>query len=297
LDGGGTAVQYCDNDVYETARSLTGWRVNDGNWDAPGDDGSFFYYAAWHDKANKIVLGHYLASNQGDLKDAHDVLDMLANHLGTAHFVAGKLCRRLVSDTPSDALVTMAANVFHSQVAAPDQLLQVVRAIVLSDEFKTTCGQKVKRPFEATAAALRATNANFLPDNGFWYYYEQAGQALFAHSSPDGYHDTRADWSNTTSLLERWRLCNYLVQDVFDHVSLNLLGQMPGSVTSPNAIADFWINRLLGRPMDPAANRLQIVDFLAQGRNPDYALPSDQVADRLPHMVALILMSPDFQWR
>lgn len=155
----------------------------------------------------------------------------------------------------------------------------------------------MKRPFEAVAGGMRATNANFLPDNGFWYYYEQAGQPLFSHHSPDGYHDTRPDWSNTNSLLERWRVMNYLVQGVFDQTTLDLLGQMPGSVTTPNAITDFWINRLLGRPMDPAANRLQVVEFLAQGRNPEFDLPADQVADRLPHMVALILMSPDFQWR
>ena len=208
-----------------------------------------------------------------------------------------KLCRRLVSDTPSQALVDMAAGVFHAQAAAPDQLKQVVKAILFSNEFQTTWGQKVKRPFEAVAGALRATNANFLPDGGFWYYYEQAGQALFAHHSPDGYHDTRADWSNTNSLLERWRVVNYLVQDVFSNTTLDLPGQMPGSVNTPNGIADFWINRLLGRPMDPAANRLQVVNFMAQGRNPDFALPADQILERLPHMVALILMSPDFQWR
>src|SRR5262249_35482846 len=34
---GGTATQYCDNDVYETARCFTGWRVNDGSWDTPGN--------------------------------------------------------------------------------------------------------------------------------------------------------------------------------------------------------------------------------------------------------------------
>ena len=293
----GVATQYCDNDVYETARCLTGWRVNDGNSQAPADNGTFFYYAAWHDKANKLVLGKYLSAFQADLKDMHDVLDLLANHTGTADFVARKLCRRLVSDTPSQALVDMAAGVFHAQAAAPDQLKQVVKAILFSNEFQTTWGQKVKRPFEAVAGALRATNANFLPDGGFWYYYEQAGQALFAHHSPDGYHDTRADWSNTNSLLERWRVVNYLVQDVFSNTTLDLPGQMPGSVNTPNGIAGFWINRLLGRPMDPAANRLQVVNFMAQGRNPDFALPADQILERLPHMVALILMSPDFQWR
>jgi len=155
----------------------------------------------------------------------------------------------------------------------------------------------VKRPFEAIAAALRATGADFTPSGDFWYYFEQAGQPLFSRHSPDGYPDQRADWSNTTSLLQRWRVMNYLVQGAFSSINLNLLGQMPGYVTTPNQIVDFWVSRLLGRPIDPAANRTQVLDFMAQGRNPDYALPADQILDRLPHMVALIMMSPDFQWR
>ena len=72
---------------------------------------------------------------------------------------------------------------------------------------------------------------------------------------------------------------------------------MPGSIATPNAIVNFWIDRLLGRPMDPATNRDEVVSFLAQGRNPDFNLPADQIAERLPHTAALILMSPDFQWR
>jgi hypothetical protein len=39
---------------------------------------------------------------------------------------------------------------------------------------------------------------------------------------------------------------------------------------------------------------------MAQGHNPDYDLPvatDEDVQDRLRSMVALIMMSPDFQWR
>ena len=91
------------------------------------------------------------------------MLDMLANHAGTARHICRKLCRRLVGDDPPEALVQSSAELFHAQRAAPDQLKQVVRHIVLSELFRASWGRKVKRPFEGggerdTRLRLRFTN-------------------------------------------------------------------------------------------------------------------------------------------
>jgi hypothetical protein len=75
--------------------------------------------------------------------------------------------------------------------------------------------------------------------------------------------------------------------------------QTPGGVRSSNALVDFWSDRILGRPMDPAA-RTEVVELMAQGRNPDFDLPLDtdaDVRDRLRSMLGLIFLSPDFLWR
>ncbi len=294
----GVAIGYCDNDVYETARAFTGWRVNNGYSGAPGNNGAFYYQADWHDPYNKIILGQYIVDHQAAQKDGNDAHDLLAFHPGTARFIARKLCRRLISDNPPQSIVDTAAAVFFNHHDDVDQIKAVVRTICLSDEFKETWAEKIKRPFEAAAGTLRATNATLNSiNNTFWYYYESAGQALFSRRSPDGYPDRRSDWANTTALLQRWRFANYLVQGYLGTASVNLLSQMPGGTTTPNQIVDFWINRLLGRPMDPAGNRTAVLNFMAQGHNVDFALGSDEITDRLPHMVALILMAPDFQWR
>lgn len=294
----GVAIGYCDNDVYEAARAFTGWRVNNGSSGAPADNGTFYYHAAWHDKANKLVLGQYLPANQADLEDGNEVLDLMAYHPGTARHIAGKLCRRLIADNPPQTVVDAAAAVFMAQKYAPDQLKQVVRTICLSAEFKAAWGQKLKRPFEAAAGMLRATNATFTSvDSDLFWYFDGGGQPLFSRRSPDGYPDKKSDWSNTTSMMQRWRFANRLVQNGIDDVSVSLLSQMPVGTVTPNQIVNFWIDRLLGRPMDTPTNREAVLDFMAQGRGPDSNLPADQIADRLPHMVALILMTPEFQWR
>jgi hypothetical protein len=193
--------------------------------------------------------------------------------------------------------VESAAAVFLQHKNSADQLKQVVQSIVLSAAFHSTYGEKVKRPFEAAAGILRITAAEFAPTDEFGWNYDDIGQPLFSHAAPNGYSDMRDAWTGTTSLLQRWQLCNALIEGWVEGASIDLISQMPGSVRTPNAIADYWIDRILGRPMHPLENRAEIVDFIAQGRNPDFDLPADMIAERTPRMVALILMSPDFQYR
>ncbi len=87
-----------------------------------------------------------------------------------------------------------------------------------------------------------------------------------------------------------------LLNDWFDQVHVDVLGQTPAAIRTPQQLADFWITRLLGRDL-PDAHRQVIIDFMAQGRNPTFPLPQDQLQDRLPSMIQLILMSPAFQAR
>ncbi len=300
VDGMGRPIGYVDDDVFEAVRCFTGWTFD---WDT----GLFEYRADWHDHFQKTVLGRYMAPNQPALKDGKDVLDAIAEHPGTARHVSRKLCRRLISDNPPQAVVDQAAAVFEAQQTAPDQLAQVVRTILLSNEFLTTWGEKVKRPFEIAASALRAGNANFSfaltegDTDSFLWRYDQGGQPLFQWPAPNGYSDFREDWQAPNPRVAGWRLSNWLIDvtDDSDHFRLNLLGQTPAGFRTSNELADFWINRVLGYPM-PAAERQEIVDFMAQGHNPDFDLPldsDDDTQDRLRSMVGLIFMSPAFLWR
>jgi uncharacterized protein (DUF1800 family) len=297
------SVGYVDNDVYEAARAFTGWRVDTGysREDSIQNTGTFLYYKQWHDRFNKQVLGRYLQHDQGDQQDGRDVYDMLAAHPGTAKHVSMKLARRLISDQPPADVVNRAAEVFQAQVEAPDQLAQVVRSIVLSDAFRQTWGDKMKRPFEATVSMMRALNVDSsrLP-NRFHWLYETMGQPLFGHPAPNGYGDLRQNWSGTTSMLYRWKLATALAENGLGDddlaVSVNLVAQTPPFIRSANGAADFWIDRILGRPL-ASSDRSEIVRAMAQADSPDAQLGDETFAKRVPQLVELILMSPDFQWR
>ena len=63
----------------------------------------------------------------------------------------------------------------------------------------------------------------------------------------------------------------------------------------PAAVTDFWIQRILGRSVSPAA-REELVLFMASGRNPDMELlfETDGIAaERLWALIALLMMSPE----
>lgn len=299
----GNSTGYVDNDVYEAARAFTGWRVDTGNSrdDIIQNSGTFLYYKPWHDRFNKQVLGRYLPHDQGDMQDGRDVLDMLAAHPGTAGHVAFKLARRLIADQPPADVVSKAAEVFRAQANAPDQIAQVVRSIVLSDAFQRTWAEKMKRPFEAAASMMRALGTDLLrPPNRFYALYDTMGQPLFGHPAPNGYGDVRESWSSSTSMLYRWKLATALAENELREndraMPVDLVSQTPGDARSPNAAADFWIERILGRPM-AAADRGEIVRAMAQADSLDAPLGDETFAKRLPQLVELILMSPDFQWR
>ncbi len=293
----GQPIGYVDEDVYEATRCFTGWRVNDNDWqDGVQNTGTFLYYDEWHDRFQKTFLGHHIPSDQAPMKDGEDVLDLLAAHPGTGRFIARKLARRFIADDPPQEVVDQAAAIFTARKDAPDQLRQTLRVILLSDAFRETWGQKVKRPFEFTASALRAINAEVSLSNDFFWFYRQMGQPLFSHTTPDGYPDVREDWLTTYGVLQRWRMAGAVVNGWIDDVSADLLGQTPAHVRTPNALADFWIQRILGRSM-ASEHRQTVVDFIAQGRNPAFDLSGEQIAERLPSMVQLILMSPEFQLR
>jgi uncharacterized protein (DUF1800 family) len=163
-------------------------------------------------------------------------------HPGTAKFIATKLARRLISNQPPAETVNRAAEVFLSQANAPDQLAKVVRAIVLSDGFRATWAEKIKRPFEATVSMLRAIDVDFtrLPGK-FYSVYEQMGQPLFGHPAPNGHGDFRRNWSGTTATLYRWKLAKALAENQLNQedvqVRVDLVAQTPPDVRSANAAA------------------------------------------------------------
>jgi uncharacterized protein (DUF1800 family) len=191
VDGG-----YTQQDVIEVARALTGWTIR-----PPQEGGGFIFRPIMHDAAPKTVLGRALSGGRG-MEDGEDVLDIVAQHPSTARYIATKLARRFVSDTPSTALVDRVAAVF---TRTDGDIREVLRAIFQSPEFFAASAyrSKVKSPFEVVVSAARALGAEPDATPRTAGAIALLGQPLYAHQAPNGYPETGDAWINTGSILNR----------------------------------------------------------------------------------------------
>ena len=191
VDGG-----YTQHDVTEVARALTGWTISRG-----ANGGDFMFRPEQHDAAAKTILGKAFPADRGQ-EEGEDVLDMLARSPQTAKFIATKLARRFVSDTPSAALVARAAATFRR---TDGDIRETLRTIVTSEEFfaSNAYRAKVKSPFELVASTLRAMGATADATPRSAQFVSRLGQPIFGHQAPNGYPETGDAWMNTGAILNR----------------------------------------------------------------------------------------------
>jgi uncharacterized protein (DUF1800 family) len=199
VDGG-----YTQQDVINVARAFTGWTIA-----GPRQGGAFRFDPRIHDAHEKIVLGQTIKAG-GGRSDGDRVLDILAAHPATAKFIAGKLVRRFVADTPPPALVERAAARFRE---TGGDIRRVLETILTSPEFFSAEAYraKVKSPFEFVVSAVRATGSDVTDAMPLAQAVRQLGMPLYMCQPPTGYPDKAEAWVNTGALLNRMNFALQLV--------------------------------------------------------------------------------------
>jgi uncharacterized protein (DUF1800 family) len=288
VDGG-----YTQKDVTEVARAFTGWTI-----DRPQTDGHFIFRPAMHDTGEKIVLGHRIAAG-GGRDDGERVIELLTHHPATARFVATKLVRRFVSDTPPPALV---ARVAGSYVSTGGDIPSMLRTIFESPEFysEDAYRAKIKKPFEFVASAVRALGGSTDAQGGMALARASAeiGEPLYQAQPPTGYADRGEVWVNAGALLARMNFALGLASGRYPHVSIALptlvAGADPGS---PAAVLDRLLVAIVADRAGPETRAV----LTAQLREPQITRLSPD--DRGPantdvaKLAALVIGSPEFQRR
>lgn len=287
VDGGYTEV-----DVVEVARVLTGWTVRAG-W-----PGGFFFDSNRHDMGEKTVLGRTFPAGRG-IEEGLQLLDFLATHPSTAHHIATKLCRRFVSDSPPDDLITSTAQVF---LDTAGDITSVMRHILTSAQFMAAKGQKYRRPLEFMVAAVRAMRDGLTIHEraALVWPLEPMGQIPYNWNPPNGYPDAAGAWLNTNGLLHRWNIALQLpflpTQEWYEELDLDLDAVLPPADESVGAMIDRAAEMILGHGLS-AEDRDALVFFVSDFGDANQAASGALREDRLSGLLGLLMASPAFQWR
>ena len=276
----GVEVGSSHHDVAELARVLTGWTISRPNNQKIGP-GIYYFNPDIHDYGEKQVMGTMISptgESEGML-----ILDMLASHSSTAHFISKKLAQRFISDSPDPAFVDALSQVF---IESDGDTRQLLRAILNSETFKASAGMKFKKPLDFFISALRVTDTKITGNSRRLYEQLQLlGQLPFSWLMPDGYPDVEEYWATTSGMLDRWNFGFMLVSNVLRGAQVDLASLTKGAA-SPQDVVDVLSIRFLGSRM-PDDARAILVD-LASSNSLDVIIPS---------VAGMILGSPHFQVR
>ncbi|MBX9723441.1 MAG: DUF1800 domain-containing protein, partial [Candidatus Obscuribacterales bacterium] len=267
---------YSQHDVYELARCLTGWRLND-EWQRA----KVYFDASNHDNGEKTLLGQTIKAGGGE-KDIDDVVNIVCKHPSTARFISSKLAAKFIN-SPSKALVDQLAATF---TRSDGDIKEILRQLLNSAEFDEDRGSKIKRPFHYVVSVCRALAADTHAHDDLIEYLQRMGQPPFQFPTPDGYPDEANYWLG--NLLWRWKFAIAIATGELKNAQVNVDDLLASLGIKKNGDAELgkFFAYFAGR--SPSHDELQALKIFTQN------CPVDKNAHRA-ELAGLILSSPAFQ--
>jgi uncharacterized protein (DUF1800 family) len=271
----GDTSAYTLSDIQEVARCFTGWSVQP-DWHL--DAGQFVFRQNDHDDGEKVILDRRIPFGQGE-RDGEIVLDLLARHPLTARTISQKLSRFFIGETPSAELVDQLTAEY---LRTAGDVRAMLSALFASDEFRTGSSRLIKRPFRFAVSALRAVGAHSSGKH-LTAKLEFMGQRPFGWAMPDGYPTQAETWAG--GVMPRWKFAVDLANGDIEETWLDLSGlESRLSRSDPATVCQRLAQSLLGTSLQPE----MLASFLV--------LAEPDRGQALPQWLALMFMSPEFQW-
>jgi uncharacterized protein (DUF1800 family) len=190
---------YSQKDVTTFAQIITGWSIGGGKGRlAGGSPGRFCFRDNLHEPGPKTFLGKtYYEHGQ---RQGEAVLEDLAHHPATAHFIATKLVRHFVADDPPPAAVERVARAFHK---TGGDLPSVYAALIASPEAWDADARKFKTPEDFVFSTFRSFNVSPREPEEVLRSFDLLGQRQYTPGSPAGWPDTAKSWDGSDALIHR----------------------------------------------------------------------------------------------
>jgi len=259
---------YTEDDVKQGARAFTGWAHD-------GDDYVFRKFD--HDEGIKTFLG-----KRGNF-NGDDVIDIILNGTTAARFVGTKLFRYFAYEEIDDALADAIGYEFRQ---SNYDIRPLVKTILNSQAFYSplAIGSQIKCPVQLVLGTVRQMNLIMPAENAILGPLNQMGQVPFAPPNVRGWPGGRM-WINTSTLFVRYNTGYRLLDGQLPRVDKSHLSDETKDAPDANAVVDYWVNRLIQRPI--TADKRQVL-IEALGTDPSRE-------QNVRKMLQLIMSMPDYQ--
>lgn len=186
LDKNGQPIpNYAEADIHAMAQAMSGYHTVF----LGGSDPMTNYIVVFNgqqQRSGKITFlgaSHAIPAASNAIET---VVNVLAHHPSAAPFQVTELLKRFVTETPSPQFISDIVQVWNRTVDAPDQLAQVVQAIINHPDFAAAYHAMPKQPVERVLGLLRQLPGQMQaapPAGVTWQPYHAAGQSLESYMS------------------------------------------------------------------------------------------------------------------
>ncbi|MDA0301356.1 MAG: DUF1800 domain-containing protein [Chloroflexi bacterium] len=253
----GEGVLYTEQDVQETARAFTGWRITAKKPTPesifPIATGVVFTPRQW-DAGTKTVLG--FTGKFGD----EDIIRIVTSRRECADHVGAKLWRFFAVPEPTAAMIARTTDAY---LAHDTSIREMVRVILLSPEMYSDAAYRwrMKSPVEYVVQTSRALG---LTSRTAWVGRDtkRQGQTLFDPPSVAGWNWGEA-WINSNTLLARANFANEVTRrgKIAQNLDAAELLKAHGATRTAAEAVDFALDLIVGGDVDPET-RATLIEHL-----------------------------------
>ena len=163
-----------------------------------GEPGVFTFFDRGHEPGNRTLLGKVYQA--GGVEQGEAALADLARHPATARHIALKLAQHFVADIPPPALVDRLELTFRS---SDGDLKATARALIDADESWSAETAKARSPYEFLMSAMRTVGYVPQDERLLLAPLTVMGMPLWQPPGPNGWPDTTAAWITAKGMKSR----------------------------------------------------------------------------------------------